>query len=49
MLFRRVFLWALFFTAALGLLAKGKGRIAGIAAAASAFLANVTVVMIDFD
>lgn len=46
---RRVFLWTLLLTAVLGLFAKGKGRIAGVAAAMAAFLANLAVALIDFD
>jgi hypothetical protein len=46
---RRLFLWTLFLVVVLGLLARGRGRIAGVSAAIAAFLANLTVALIDFD
>jgi hypothetical protein len=46
---RRLFLWTLLLTALLALFAKGRGRIAGVAAAAAALFANVMVAVITFD
>lgn len=46
---RRLFLCAVLFCVALGLVSKGKGRFIGISAAIAAFASSTMVVVLDFD